>query len=136
MKCLLTCSFLFYSEQETYCSKNRISDSKTAGDIETEINLTFLTLKIGLKKKGRQGGKLAPKGNWDGDIENLLPALAGWLGLLELWHINQKIVDSIPGHHPCLGLRVQSLVMHAEEATDRHFSIPSPLSKINKHVLW
>lgn len=44
MKCPKACSFSFCNEQEIFWNKSRINDRKTAGDAETEINSTYLTL--------------------------------------------------------------------------------------------
>ena len=68
-----------------------------------------------------------------------------WLSWLEHCPVNQKVVGSIPSQSTCLGCRFSSQSGHVQEATNPFsltskflslsLSIPSPLSKINKHVL-
>ena len=60
--------------------------------------------------------------------------------------MNTKVAGSIPGQGTCLGCRFGPRSGRIQEATDPCFSltsvflslslsVPSPLSKINKHVL-
>lgn len=73
MKCPKACSFSFCNEQEIFWNKSRINDRKTAGDAETEINSTYLTLTN--RRGGGVGCRTAPGGKGHLDLENLGPGL-------------------------------------------------------------